>query len=224
MAAVNHFTGLIFKLAFYRQKFYQVSISYFPKLNLTYGLVLARNPSDVMQPLLALLESFEGNPDLSTHPLILPIAAVEREIDRTSRRIHRWDKDVNDLEEVMGQHEYEGRPVGNPLEMDFTSKTRRLNYLSKRVGVDILHSGYVKFSLEIIEAWKKGLIGGRSEYLSMNGERICQGTTEKITLMQEDCRSLLLLAEYEEKRMRVLIQAVCSPVAPEDNGIHGKTN
>jgi len=34
---------------------------------------------------------------------------------------------------------------------------------------------------------------------------------EKSTSMKEDCHSLLLLAEYEEKRMRILLQAVRFP-------------
>ena len=192
-----------------------MSISYYPELNLTYGLVLARNPCDVTVPLLSLLETYESKPDLAVHPLLLPIAAIGREIDRTRRRIHRWDKDVDELEEVMGQHEYEGRPLGNPLEMDFTSKTRKLNYLSKRVGVDILHLGYVKFSLENVESWSKSSICGGKESDGV-GEPICHAMKERTTLMKEDCRSLLLLAEYEEKRMKILIQAVCFPISSKE--------
>jgi hypothetical protein len=59
MTTPNVRVGLIFKLAFYRTKFYQVSISYFPKANVTYGLVLARDSSVVLQPLLSLIESYE---------------------------------------------------------------------------------------------------------------------------------------------------------------------
>jgi hypothetical protein len=115
----------------------------------------------------------------------------------------------------MGQHEYEGRPLGNPLEMDFTSKTRKLNYLSKRVGVDILHLGYVKFSLENVESWSKSSICGGKESDGV-GEPICHAMKERTTLMKEDCRSLLLLAEYEEKRMKILIQAVCFPISSKE--------
>jgi hypothetical protein len=196
-----------------------VSISYSPELNLTYGLVLARNPCDVMEPLLSLLETYESKPELGVHPLLLPIAAIGREIDRTRRRIHRWDKDLDELEEVMGQHEYEGRPLGNPLEMDFTGKTRKLNYLSKRVGVDILHLGYVKVSLETVESWSKSLICGGKESFDGVGEPICHAMKEKTTLMKEDCRSLFLLAEYEEKRVKILIQAVCFPISSTDISI-----
>jgi len=107
--------GLIFKLPFYRAKFYRVSISYFPKANVTYGLVLARDPSIVLHPLLSFIDSYEGKPSLTTYPLLLPMVATEREIVRTSRRIHEWDKEINNLEEEMGQHEYSSRPLGNPL-------------------------------------------------------------------------------------------------------------
>ena len=172
-----------------------------------------------MEPLLSLLETYESKPDLAVHPLLLPTAAIGREIDRTRRRIHRWDKDVDELEEVMGQHEYEGRPLGNPLEMNFTSKTRKLNYLGKRVGMDILHLGFVKFSLEIVESWNKSSIFGGKESLDGVGEPICHAMKEKTILMKEDCRLLLLLAEYEEKRMKILIQAVCSPISSKEVSI-----
>jgi hypothetical protein len=209
MTTPNVRVGLIFKLAFYRAKFYQVSISYFPKANVTYGLVLARDFSVIMQPLLSLIESYEEKPALITHPLLLPMVAIERELERTSGRIHEWDKDINGLEEEMGQHEYSRRPLGNPLDMDFTKATRKLNHISKRVEVDILNLGYVKLSLETIESWGLGKdCAGKESLIEIEGEAD-QAMKEKRILMREECRSLLLLADYEEKRMKILIQAVC---------------
>lgn len=209
MTTPNVRVGLIFKLAFYRAKFYQVSISYFPKANVTYGLVLARDSSVVLQPLLSLIESYKGKPALTTYPLLLPMVAIERELERTSRRIHEWDKDINGLEEEMGQHEYPSRPVGNPLDMDFTKATRKLNHISKRVGVDILNLGYVKLSLETTESWGLGKdCAGKESLIEIEGGAD-QAMKEKRILMREECRSLLLLADYEEKRMKILIQAVC---------------
>ncbi|PMD28482.1 hypothetical protein NA56DRAFT_15504 [Hyaloscypha hepaticicola] len=200
--------GLIFKLAFYRAKFYQVSISYFPKANVTYGLILAEDSSVILQPLLSLVESYKGNPALTTYPLLLPMVAIERELERTSRRIHQWDKDINNLEEEMGQHEYPSLPMGNPLDMDFTKATRKLNHISKRVGVDILNLGYVKLSLETTESWGLGKdCAGKESFIEIEGEAD-QAMKEKRLLMREECRSLLLLADYEEKRMKILIQAV----------------
>ena len=84
------------------------------------------------------------------------MVAIERELERTSRYIHKWDKDINGLEEEMGQHEYSSRPLGNPLDMDFTKAMRKLNHISKRVGVDILNLGFVKLSLETTESWGLG--------------------------------------------------------------------
>jgi hypothetical protein len=137
------------------------------------------------------------------------MVAIERELERTSRRIHEWDKDINVLEEEMGQHEYSSRPSGNPLDMDFTKATRKLNHISKRVGVDILNLGYVKLSLETAESWGLGKdCAGKELLIEIEGEA-GQAMKEKRILMREECRSLLLLAEYEEKRMKILIQAVC---------------
>lgn len=207
-------TGLIFKLQFYRLRFYQISISYCPSTNLTYGLVLVRNLSNVAMPLLVELRSYHASvtPNTGTgtrsHPLRLLIIAIQTQILRTSRRIHSWDKDINGLEEVMGQHEYEDRPLGNPLEMDFTSATRKLNHISKRVGVDILNLGFLTRSLDIVEKWHSEILNKGERAFNGIKEVSCQEIKKEMALMKEECHSLLLLAEYEEKRMRILIQAV----------------
>jgi len=104
-----------------------VSISYYPELNLTYGLILVRNTFAAPSPLLGFLEPHQSKPDAIFHLLLLPIFAIELQIRRTSRRIHRWEKDINDLEEVIGQHEYRSRQIRDPLEIDFTRATRKLN-------------------------------------------------------------------------------------------------
>jgi hypothetical protein len=112
----------------------------------------------------------------------------------------------------MGQHEYEDRPIGNPLEMDFTSATRKLNHISKRVGVDILNLGFLIKSLEAVENCYKEIHNGVEGALKGTEEMTCQSMKETTAIMKDDCHSLLLLAEYEEKRMKILIQAVCFPL------------
>lgn len=223
MTTANARVGLIFKIAFYRAKFYQVSISYFPKTNVTYGFVLARDSTAVLQPLLSFIESYKEKPAHTTYPLLLPIVAIERELERTSRRIHEWDKNINDLEEEMGQHEFSSRPMGNPLDLDFTKATRKLNHISKRVGVDILNLEYVKLSLETTESWGLGKDYAGKEPLIEIEEEAGQAMKEKRIHMREECLSLLLLANYEEKRMRILIQAVCFVISKLRQG-HGETN
>ena len=207
----NFVAGLIFKIPFYRQRFYQVSVSYYFNSNISYGLILHRNIADVLPPLLVELRSYQAKitPNTSLHPVQLPITAIQIQIQRIRQRIHSWDQDINGLQDVMGQHEYKDRPVGNPLEMDFTSATRKLNHISKRVGVDILNLRFLIKSLEAVENWYKDTRNGVEGDLKGIEEVTCQSMKETTGIMKDDCHSLLLLAEYEEKRMRILIQAVC---------------
>jgi hypothetical protein len=110
----------------------------------------------------------------------------------------------------MGQHEYKSRPIGKPLEIDFTSVTRKLNYISKRVAVDVLNLGYLKLSIETADAWTEKMSKLETEQLEGIEEAACLWMKGKTTSMKEDCRSLILLAEYEEKQMKAGLQAVRS--------------
>ena len=111
----------------------------------------------------------------------------------------------------MGQHEYKSLPVGNPLEMDFTAVTRKLNHIGKRVSVDILNLEFLKLSLDAVETWRMEINSVREAPLEEIDGLARTTMKEKTRLMREDCRSLVLLAQYEEKRVRNLIQAVCFP-------------
>lgn len=117
--------------------------------------------------------------------------SLELEIKRTNRRVHDWDKSINDLEEFMGQHEYRDRPIGNPLETDFTSATRKLNHISKRLGVDISNLGCVKLSLETVQTLSLSLMMDR-EANRQNPAKIPETTheamKEKIISLQDHCR------------------------------------
>jgi hypothetical protein len=42
------------------------------------------------------------------------------------------------MERLVGQKEYRDRPRGNPLEIDFLSTTRSLDYVSKKVRTNMI--------------------------------------------------------------------------------------
>lgn len=112
----------------------------------------------------------------------------------------------------MGQHEYEygDRPLGNPLEADFVAMTRALNYVGKRISLSAQHFGNVLLAVESLEEFQKHVkkqIGEEEE----EEEEESEGSymiSEKIEELKSECRSLLLMAEYEEKRTGNLIQVV----------------
>jgi len=204
----DEIAGLIFKIAFYRRAFHQLSIAHDLKTGITYGIILIRDAPYVLPPLLARLTSYQTDLDTIFHPLLLPVLAIEREIERTSRRLHGSDSDINELEQLMGQHEYADRPRGNPLDLDFTAATRKLNYISKTTGVDALNLGYLMLTFETIELWNTNKERGGEEDSKGFDIATCRKMKEKITWLKDSCRSLLLLAEYEDKRTKTLIQVV----------------
>jgi hypothetical protein len=63
-------------------------------------------------------------------------------------------------------------------------------------------------SLEGVENWYKESHNGVEGPLKGLDGSTCQKMKETTAIMKDRCRSLLLLAEYEEKRMKILIQAV----------------
>jgi hypothetical protein len=106
----------------------------------------------------------------------------------------------------MGQHEYGDRPLGNPLEADFVTVTRALNYVGKRISLSAQHFGNVLLAVESLEGFQKHVkkqIGEEEE--ESEGSYMIE---EKIEELKSECRSLLLMVEYEEKRTGTLIQVV----------------
>jgi hypothetical protein len=108
----------------------------------------------------------------------------------------------------MGQHEYENTPRGSPLEIDFTTTTRKLNFINKRVGVDTFNLGCVLLALETVKSWGNE---NWKRIVSKENEERNSEMKQKICNITDSCRSLLLLADYEEKRTKTLIQVVPCP-------------
>jgi hypothetical protein len=103
----------------------------------------------------------------------------------------------------MGQHEYIGRPTGNPLELDFLSTTRSLNWVANKIAVDIVRMKGMLRALERMGSWAAKLNSGKEK---AEGEDVIG---DKMGFLMDDCRILLEEAEYEDKRVKCLIQVVC---------------
>ncbi|CZR70210.1 uncharacterized protein PAC_20111, partial [Phialocephala subalpina] len=200
--------GLIFKIAFYRTDFYQIAISYDSKTNVTHGLILSKTRGFENLPLLKRLRDEQLYCD---QPLLLPLLAVELVIESCFERLHISDLKINDLQDGMGQHEYDDHPVGSPLELDFLATTRALNHVGKRVGVDSIRLGAAIIALENMKSW-----GIEMTKQSVEKEEVASTIDEKMTYLADTCRVLQLEAEYEEKRTGALIQVVYQFMAQKD--------
>jgi hypothetical protein len=135
-------------------------------------------------------------------------------------RMNRHHQKLDDMEAVTGQHEYSRVPSGNPLELDFVSTTRGLNFIGNGVGIDVLRLKCILSILEQLVEWGHALKEARigddkaeipSDNTQYEGEAII---TEKIAYLKDTCNVLLIEAECEEKRVRALIQVVSLALSP----------
>lgn len=109
---------------------------------------------------------------------------------------------MNDIEEALGQHEYENVPVRNPLEGDFLTIGRRLSWCGGILGVEKLRARAMEGTLGMLlgvlgedEESEKGWGGGDEAYgLSRRMVK------EKVLAELNAVRNLTLRAEYEEGR------------------------
>ena len=146
-------------------------------------------------------------------------------VDFVLQRQANHDIKVNDLEELMGQHDYPDRPRGNPLELDFLTTTRSLNAVTKKVAVDICVLEELLLVLGRVGEWRVDLMRSKGkgkadeESGGMEGsqekeieERKAETlVSEKIEYLKDTCRHQLAAAKYQEKRIGSLIQVVCCP-------------
>jgi hypothetical protein len=132
----NVTTGFVLKLGFFRPQFYQLAVSYDKETRLTHGLLLTKNLNNI--PFVP--QFFSGLQNQQMHcelPLLLALISTEQVIDTCIERLDTSDGKLNELEATMGQHEYDHRPKGNPLELDFLAMTRALNHVGRMVGADL---------------------------------------------------------------------------------------
>jgi hypothetical protein len=153
-----------------------------------------------------------GNP--GPHPLLLPLIFLDGEVVRITDSLHIHHQKLDDLEAAAGQHEYTGVLSGNPLELDFVSATRRLNFIGCGVNFSIKKIKCISLALNQLTKWRHSLELGRSD--SQNSSKQESSTDSDSILasradyLENTCHILLLEAESEQSRVHALSQAVSS--------------
>lgn len=139
--------GFVLRFGIYRPNYYQLALSYDSRTRLTYGILLAKTKDHEFPKLIQMLKQRER---YCTQPLLLANLVIELAIASNANRIQAADWRLNELEEVMGQHEYVNRPMGDPLEIDFIAATRTLNMTTRLLGVERMRLGANILALEMI--------------------------------------------------------------------------
>jgi hypothetical protein len=134
---------------------------------------------------------------------------AEIAIEACQFKLRVSDQELNDLEETAGQHEHHNRPVGDPLEMDFESTTRKTNSIGKRVELNLARLHLFQQVLEKLAEFKNDTLQGSTcmqESLEVLGSR--SEVNDKLVYLLDTCRVLSVQAEYERKRVAILTQGV----------------
>lgn len=196
----------LFNIPFWRPIFFQVAISYNKRTNITSAFLLVRKGGRLWPLLEKQLQAHEYWYD---QPVMIPLLLAETAIETCHLKLGASDKELNDLEEMMGLHEHLNRPRGDPLEIDFEATTRRINFIGKRVALNAARLQSYTQVLEKLAGFKDGALQGRScgqgglEVQVSGGE-----VDDKLAYLLDTCRVLSIQAEYEGKRNAGLTQAV----------------
>jgi hypothetical protein len=191
-----------------------------------YAFLVIRSGSQVLD---TLIHNLRANEMICCNPLLLPVYLAEPLVKASQERLSDSHQRLDELEESMGQHEYTGRPTGSPLDLDFLSTTRSLNWIGNKVGIDVLRLREMLLALQKLSLWESELNNGSQVTTSSNEERsvgyansfqslkALPVITTRLDFAKDSCTILLLEAEYEEKRVRALIQVVSSSSTPRLN-------
>jgi hypothetical protein len=178
-------------------------ISYSPKQNLTYALVLFKPRFNLPSPFSTIIQNLTTNCSMALYPLFLPLLIAGFSIESSTPRIRSANQRLNDLERAAGQHEWADLTQGDPLNLDFASATKQLNFMSRGIGAEIWRCKSNLLVLENIEAENDLLLGFKS--LQDEGRSL----KELIAYHTNTCQNLILRAEFEDKRLQTQIAVVC---------------
>lgn len=217
--------GFLLKIPFFMPYFFQIEVCHDMKTNLTYAFMVIRRRSRVAEIMMSRLRETEA---MLYHPLGMPLQLAEISVEDSQVHLSDVHAHLDELEESMGQHEYTGRPVGNPLELVFLATTRTLNSIGHKIAFDMLRLrelllAFEKMSSCVFEpADLKPILDGKQQIdapqvgrtLQINGSAV---VTQRLNFLRDSCTVFLLEAEYEEKRVRALIQVVSIPSSHNPN-------
>lgn len=100
----------------------------------------------------------------------------------------------------MGQHEWDNRPLGDPLEMDFVAATRRLNSVGMMLGVERMRVKGLLLNLGVMRESNRQYSGGSEEREML--------VEELVVFHASSCENLALRVEYEQTRVQTQIAVV----------------
>jgi hypothetical protein len=184
-----------FKVPIHREDFYCLFLNHSLTIDLNYGLLLLRQSLGAFSRLFQFLEESRQH---CNNALLMPLLLLEKEIEWNNIEHRDIDYKMTRLEEETGQHENTYRPRGDPLAIDFTAATRKCSHAYKLSTINMGHAASLKIALKNVIAWRKEIAE------ELEGDEL----SERLDCAADQLEILQLDAEYEEKRIIVLMQVV----------------
>jgi hypothetical protein len=194
--------GYLFRFGMFQPSYYQLVLSYNPSTNITLGLLLSKTSSHKIPYIIKALKQQASN---CAQPLLLATLMAELSIDHSADRIQDAELKLNELEVMLGQHEYPNMQRGRAFH------TQWLAVQSMRLGSVLLALETILFETKDIDKRRNKTVEkqsiGPSTLLMME---------EFIAHLSNTAKNLLLRAEYENRRIGAQIQVVsCLPKASQ---------
>jgi hypothetical protein len=196
----------------FQPSYYQLVLSYNTKTRITYGLLISKTKEHKIPELIKTLKQEAWRCE---QPLYLAALLAELSVNTSAERIQCAELRLNELEVMMGQHEYANVWKGKPLEIDFESATTSLNFHTQWLAVQSMRLGSVLLALDqiVFETREIANRGGRNvgeqdlASLTSDTDSLCM-MEEFVAYLANTAKNLLLRAEYENKRIGAQIQVV----------------
>jgi hypothetical protein len=147
-------------------------------------------------------------------PLLIPAVWAEFLVSEIYADLNTQHPKLGQLQTPAGQHKYPNVLSGDPLELDFVSSSRSLNFVSNEVAICVLRLKCVLSALDQMVEWERGFQRKSATDHRTETElysALAEGgtiTIAKIAYLKDTCNVLLFEAECEGKRVQALSQAV----------------
>jgi hypothetical protein len=206
--------GFVLKFPFARERTHgQLALVYDRQNRISRVLLLSSALLPVYED--SFFEILQDDSLYCSHPLVVPLALVKVVLDWSCSRLDDMERELNRITELTGQHRWPRVPTANPLEIDFLATTADLNDVGRIVSSEAAILASVILALQ-----KSRDFAAAIEQLDtkeranldkgLNNDTLGILMEERVDYFIQLCRSLLIQAEYIEKRNGTLMQVVSS--------------
>ena len=205
--------AFIFKLGVHATGYYTVCVSHDLKSRLTSVLLLTQTYYHDVGGITEMLR-FRRYRRLSLQPMLVPFMVATSISGIHALKINRSNQRLNHMEEKLGQHTYDERPSGDPLETDFVWATTQLNSNSFSLGVNESRLDTLVFALQKMHEYNSKIVS-----LSERSD-VLQGIPDLDDMIEHllnYASNLRFRNSSEQKRTQTHLAVVFNFMAQKDN-------